>query len=533
MQEESKTMESNLRDIYYVLFRHKWKAVAFFLLVMVSITLLVAIKPNYYRADAMLLLKPGRENIAIDPRITAGATTQIRLSSDLIYTEMEILKNRELAEKIVEDIGVEVILFRPEDALLADSSFAGLADNIKNESSKIVTANLDKTVGLYKNLEPADQIRMFEKATSAIMQSTQVQPKPASNVIYVVCQAYTPQLAYAMISKLIDFYLKQRKEIYSISGSYEFFDKQIESIQDQIVVIEDSLSKLKECISGAYLDAGRVMLIDEIGSIKDEIKSTDVKISVSKRKIEELQDMLNNLPEMIEMGRTAGIDNEVFIQLRQTLDNLQLNEQELLSKYVEDSPIIRQLLENIRQRKAEIIASLNAKDTTNTQVAQGVNETFQQFQTNLLAEKLNLSSLQVQSEILKMQLDEAQKDLDTLDKNEPTILKLERDRTVLIKSFTEYTDKREQARIDQILQEQLSSNIIVVQSPNFPHEKSGPQKKRNVFAGFFFAFFGSIGLAFVLEYLDNTIRTPEDVRKKLNLNTLVVIADCPQKKAFR
>lgn len=530
MQEESKTMESNLRDIYYVLFRHKWKVVAFFLLVMVAITFVVAIKPNYYQADAMLLLKPGRENLAIDPRITAGATTPIRLSSDPIYTEMEILKNRELAEKIVESIGVEVILFRPEDALLADSSFTGLAGNIKNESSKVDSTNLDKTFGLYKNLEPAEQMRMFEKATSAVMKSIQVEPKPTSNVISIACQAYTPQLAYVMVSKLIDFYLKQRKEIYTISGSYDFFNTQIESIQKNIVAIEDSLSKLKECISGAYLDAGRVMLIDEIGSLKGEIKSTDVKISVSKGKVKELQGMLNNLPEMIEMGRTAGIDNEVFIQLRQTLDNLQLNEQELLSKYVEDSPIIKHLLENIRQRKAEIIASLSAEDSTSTRVVVGVNETLRELETNLFAEKMNLSSLQVQSEVLRVQLGEVQKDLYTLDKNEPTILKLERDRTVLIKNFTEYTNKREQARINQVLQDQQNSNISIIQSPKLPIEKSGPKKRRNVFAGFFFAFFGSIGLAFVLEYLDNTIKNPEDVRKKLNLDTLVVIADCPQKK---
>ena len=74
------------------------------------------------------------------------------------------------------------------------------------------------------------------------------------------------------------------------------------------------------------------------------------------------------------------------------------------------------------------------------------------------------------------------------------------------------------------------SNLSVLEEPNLPIEKSGPPKKRNVLAGCFFAFFGSIGLAFFLEYIDNTIKNPDDVKRKLNLNALVVIADCPHKK---
>lgn len=530
MQEESKMVEGNLRDIYYVLFRHKWKMVVFFITVVVSVTFVVALLPDYYQSEAMFLLKLGRESVVVDPRVTAGASASIRPLGNTINTEIAILKSREIIEKVVDAIGAEVILFRPEDALLTDSSFANLTSNINNESNKKVSTDFENTVGLYKNLDPDDQIRMFDEATSAIIKSIQVRAQPSSNIISVSCQAYAPQLAYAVVCKLLEFYQKQRLEIYRTSGSHEFFIKQTELLQSQIVAIEDSLHKLKKYISGAPLQEGRTMFMGRINSIRDEIKSTHVNIVVSERKIQELQGMLNNLPEMIEMGRAAGIDNEIFSQLRQTLNDLELREQELLSKYVEDSQIIKQLLENIRQRKAETIAAVNAKDSTNTQVAQGVNETFQQLQTNLLAEKVNLSSLQVQSEILKIQLDEAQKDLDALNKNEPIILELERNKSVLVENFTEYINKREQARIDQILQEQLNSNISVIQSPKLPMEKSGPKKRRNVFAGFFFAFFGSIGLAFVLEYLDNTIRTPEDVRKKLNLDTLVVIADCPQKK---
>ena len=57
--------EKNLRDIYYVVFRHKWKAIWFFVTVVVAVALISILSPKIYRSEAELLLKIGRESGAV------------------------------------------------------------------------------------------------------------------------------------------------------------------------------------------------------------------------------------------------------------------------------------------------------------------------------------------------------------------------------------------------------------------------------------------------------------------------------------
>jgi uncharacterized protein involved in exopolysaccharide biosynthesis len=103
--------QRSLRDFYYVLFRHKWKIVLFFLAVMATVTAGTYSAPEIYRAEAKLLVRIGRENVSLDPTATTGQTISIGQSRESeINSELEILKSRELAEKVVDTIGHKVFL---------------------------------------------------------------------------------------------------------------------------------------------------------------------------------------------------------------------------------------------------------------------------------------------------------------------------------------------------------------------------------------------------------------------------------------
>jgi len=56
--------------------------------------------------------------------------------------------------------------------------------------------------------------------------------------------------------------------------------------------------------------------------------------------------------------------------------------------------------------------------------------------------------------------------------------------------------------------------------PKFPAK---PKKKRNILLGIILGLFGGIGLAFFLEYLDNTVKTPEDVEDRFNIPVISTI----------
>ncbi|MCP4411456.1 MAG: polysaccharide biosynthesis tyrosine autokinase [Gammaproteobacteria bacterium] len=68
-----------------------------------------------------------------------------------------------------------------------------------------------------------------------------------------------------------------------------------------------------------------------------------------------------------------------------------------------------------------------------------------------------------------------------------------------------------------------STNIRIVDYAETPRASIKPRKKRNVLLGAILGLFVGVGLAFFLEYLDNTIKRPEDVEQYLDIQLLGII----------
>jgi len=68
-----------------------------------------------------------------------------------------------------------------------------------------------------------------------------------------------------------------------------------------------------------------------------------------------------------------------------------------------------------------------------------------------------------------------------------------------------------------------TSNIRVIDRADLPINPSSPKKMRNLLLALFLGLFGGVGLAFVLEYLDNTVKSAEEVGRYTGLPTLGVV----------
>jgi capsular polysaccharide biosynthesis protein len=73
-----------------------------------------------------------------------------------------------------------------------------------------------------------------------------------------------------------------------------------------------------------------------------------------------------------------------------------------------------------------------------------------------------------------------------------------------------------------------NTSIEILDQPELPENPVSPNKKLNVAIAFFLGLMVSIGLVFVIEYMDNTVKTKEDVEKILNLPVIGLI---PQHEA--
>jgi capsular exopolysaccharide synthesis family protein len=72
-----------------------------------------------------------------------------------------------------------------------------------------------------------------------------------------------------------------------------------------------------------------------------------------------------------------------------------------------------------------------------------------------------------------------------------------------------------------------TSNISIIDRAEVPKSPVSPNKRRNIFLAIIVGLFGGVGLCFFLEYLDNTVKGPEEVEKMTGLPSLGVIPYLP------
>jgi capsular exopolysaccharide synthesis family protein len=70
-----------------------------------------------------------------------------------------------------------------------------------------------------------------------------------------------------------------------------------------------------------------------------------------------------------------------------------------------------------------------------------------------------------------------------------------------------------------------ASNISVIDKAEPPHTPSSPKKLKSLLLSVLVALIGGVSLAFLLEYLDNTLKTPEELEHYLRLPNLGIVPD--------
>lgn len=74
-------------------------------------------------------------------------------------------------------------------------------------------------------------------------------------------------------------------------------------------------------------------------------------------------------------------------------------------------------------------------------------------------------------------------------------------------------------------QQIANGNVVTVESPKYPTEPSSPNKVRNVIVSIVLGLVIAIGLTFIIEYLDNTVKSKSDIEKLLGVPVLGIVPE--------
>jgi len=519
---EERPHERSLRDLYCVFFRHKWKMILFFLAIIAAVSVHAFYAAKIYRSQAKLLVRIGRESVALDPTATTGPIIAIGRSHESeINTELGILKSQELAEKVVDSIGPKVFLRPPEE----EFSVEGTGHEKVKEAERQVRAEALGPRSLYERLGLATPLSDRDIAVLSFMNNLEVQSQAergigsSSSIINMSYEAANPKLAQRVLTKLIDLYLEKHIAVHRTPGSYEFFTQQCDQLRAKLAESEKELHNLRNQSGISSLEEQQGVILGRIGTLQTDIDGVEAALAASKAKVQVLQQTLAQTPELVVTGATVGLPNAAVDAMRARLYELQILEQDLVSKFEQDS---RQV-QDVRQQIAAAQALLEREKQERATLTKGSNATYTAVQSALFTEQATLSSLEAQVATLQKSLADAQAELKALNDAGVRITASMREIEIQEANYRKYSENLEQARIDQAQEIGKISNINVVQSATLPIEPVRPRKMLNLLLGLFVGIFGGVMLAFFCEYLDHSIRTPDEVQEKLQLPTLACI----------
>ena len=509
--------KKGLKDFFHVIFRHREKVILFFISVVVLVALVTFLSPKIYRSEAEILIKIGKESVALDPTVGPNQIVSVAAGSQReneVNSEMEMLRKSDLLGRVVDEIGVDGVL-------KGYYSEAGELNILRRMLSLPFTI-ISKTTFFLSTLFESDEMKQLKKKDRAIRKllgDLDVAAIKKSNSIALSYDAKSPRMAQDVLARLIDAYLDKHIQVHITEGSYQFFVEQRDRLRNELDRTGDELRELKNKTNIGALEEQRPLILKRIGYLKREVESTEAEYAVSRAMVDSLTGELANLPNIVLKEEISRRALSAADELRKRVNELELKENELRATFTEESPPLVEI-----RRQIEEARSLLSEAEKFTEVKTGINEVHQRIELNLLTEGAVLNSLEAKLKSLRGQLAEAEKELTVINDNEHRLRKLELNRTIQEESYQKYSESLEQSLIDRSLEMVKISNVRVVQSATYPLIPSRPRTTLNLLLGVMFGLFGGLALAFVSENLNHSFSMPEDIERTLEVPALGAIA---------
>ena len=493
------------RDIFGLLFRHKSKVIFCFTLSMCAAIAIIFFWPRKYKSESKLLVRLGRETVTLDPTATTGQVMPIAMSRETeVSSVLEMLRSRVILEKLVDEIGVDTILHPQPPATKTAQAPMPAPAGVKAESTS------------WLNLDPVSD---RELAINRVGQCLDSAIEKRSDVITISGTTDSPELAQRIVSSFVHIYLGEHSRLHRSAGSQGFFKEQTELLRSQLDTALANLRDAKNGMGIVGVENQRLILQREIVDAELKQSQTIASLSAAQKRVEALRTGLLSVPERLPTDEIRGFPNVAADNMRQDLYQLEIREAELASRFTDVFPALVAVREQISTAKGP----LGKEDQRRTQSTTTLNSTHSQIKLTVLTENAGIDSLNAQKRALDEQLAQLRSRVRELNDKEPQIAKLEQEVALCKSNYQIYSEKSEQSRIDNALQNERITNVNVIQPASFAASPISPHKASVLAAGLLCGVVLGIGAALFAERCDSSLKTPADVEDRLSLPVLVAI----------
>jgi uncharacterized protein involved in exopolysaccharide biosynthesis len=483
---------ASLRDFMAVIFRYRGLVLSSFLSVFLGILLLTLILPEKYETSMKILVKRERADPLVTPQPNASSYLASSDSQEDLNSEAELIKSRDLLEKVVVSCGLHT--FRNNSWL---ARLRGSPDPIDQEL-------------------PSEDTRI-PGAVRALQQSLTVEPIAKSKLIEVTYEAQDPKLAANVLQTLASLYLEKHLAVHRPPGVLDFFQKQTEQYRLELAAAEQQLASFGQDKGVVSVEIEKDITLRKLNDFESQLRETQVSEEAATRRIRSLEGSLAKKPARITT-QVRTFDNPYLLEkLKSTLLGLELKRTELLTKYEPGYRAVQEVDAQIAQA-AEALEKAE-KNTLRDEVTD-LDRTSAWMDEELARARAELDTVRGRSAVFVQCVEDYREKARQIGRREIEHAELVRSVKTAEENYLLYLRKQEEARISDALDRNRIVNVAVAEAATVPAEPSSPNWIRNSLLALFLATFVSLGLVFVANYLNHSFRTPDEVEDYLGLPVL-------------
>jgi uncharacterized protein involved in exopolysaccharide biosynthesis len=459
-RENEGTRSLSTRDILSMILRRKWVILSIFLVVL-SMGISASLRTtSEYQATSKVLIR----------RAEGSSFTKLRSPylglEEEMNTEIEIIRSEPVLERALSTVDEELVELSDEEKAL--------------------------------RFPPQEEGEKYSlPTTKSIAKEMQAEPVEKSNVITIRFRHTNPATARMLADAVANAYVVERISVRRNPMLESFFTERSARLRDRLLDLRMELGQL-QIESGVYDEEWQQRL--NLGSL-DDLRTDLLRVRVQREALQgqlaTIRRRLTESPDVL-VPVTELEEGDTFQDLRQNVLDKRTRLAELKAQYLPEHPRVKQAEEAVLLLEADLRKEID------TQMAMREGE----------AEALLAHEQAIESAIRDM-LEE----MNRIPRYAPMIRQIEREINNTGELFELVSTKMVDTQISET-EDQRMVNAKVLSPATV--SLSFVQERKSLFAVFAAMLGLSLGLAlaFLLEGLDHTLRTPDDVEMHLGVPLL-------------
>jgi polysaccharide biosynthesis transport protein len=487
--------ERHLSDYLRVIYKRRWVAIPAFVIVFVIGAINSFRQTPIYEARTQILIE--KDTPKVGNLNTMFQENDGWYNDDFYQTQYRILQSRSLARETVEvaNLPNHPAVARATEPPSMSFSVTGLVSSAFRAVKRGMSGDPPPPPPAPVVSEPADKLSPY---VGLVLGSLTVAPVRNSRLVELRFSSTDPQLAADLANAHAKAYIKQNLET-RFSASKDATDWLGERLAEQRKKVEESeaaLQRYKETHDAVAVEDRQNIVVQRLADLNGavtKVKTARIEKEAQYNQLKSLQGTpaIDSFP--------AVITNEYIQKLKSEIGDLQRQQAQLSGKYGDRHP------EMVRIRSA--IESTQAK--YDIEVANIVKSVRSEYEAALAQERSLVGALETQkSEALG------------LNRKGIEYSVLSRDAESNRQIYEALLQRTKETGISSELK---TSNIRVVDTAEVPTGPVLPRRQRDLMMAAISGSILALGLVFLFEYLDNRIKSPQELRAHLGLPFLGMV----------